>query len=393
MARTMVAAAFFMVVVCALVFAEPARAQDDPAPTPEQVASAVDQLGQFDHAVRVRASRLIRRARPEVAAVALLRAVDEHKDGYVRYRALVLLSGFNDPRTADVMRRAIDDPNDRLREVGFAWFEKHPDPELRPVLLERLDKEIAEFVRPALLRALAALGTDATVQQALTREAFRGQDFFRSAVIEALGDHKATYALAALSDIARLDGPLRDDAALALGRLGDPAAVATLSALQRTASREDQTVIAAAICLTGRNCESHRGFLAESLAFAAKQTGFQELLRGAATGLGALAERGDLVALQTLIDAGVAAQDPVRAPIALALGRTAVRNPAVVLTALEQSADPAAALLLLRDAFDMLEEDFDEETFFATMRRAYWQAAAGSPTRALVNRLMTVLEF
>ena len=29
---------------------------------------------------------------------------------------------------------------------------------------------------------------------------------------------------------------------------------------------------------------------------------------------------------------------------------------------------------LLREAFDLLEEDFDEERFFVTVRRAYWQA-------------------
>ena len=33
----------------------------------------------------------------------------------------------------------------------------------------------------------------------------------------------------------------------------------------------------------------------------------------------------------------------------------------------------------------MLEEDFEEERFFVTVRRAYWQAPAGSPARAVVR--------
>ena len=47
------------------------------------------------------------------------------------------------------------------------------------------------------------------------------------------------------------------------------------------------------------------------------------------------------------------------------------------------------AIELLREAFDMLEEDFEEERFFATVRRAYWQAPAGSPAHdadALIQR-------
>ena len=62
-----------------------------------------------------------------------------------------------------------------------------------------------------------------------------GEDFFRSAVIEALGDYKATYALDAITAVAKLDGPLQDDAALALGKIGDKRALETLAALQRTA--------------------------------------------------------------------------------------------------------------------------------------------------------------
>src|SRR4029079_7465976 len=88
---------------------------------------------------------------------ALLRAVAEHADGYVRYRALVLLTGFNDPRTKDAMRESIKSPNDRLRTVAYSFFEHNPDRAMASTLLTALEKEQAEFVRPALVRALAAL--------------------------------------------------------------------------------------------------------------------------------------------------------------------------------------------------------------------------------------------
>jgi hypothetical protein len=154
-----------------------------------------------------------------------------------------------------------------------------------------------------------------------------------------------------------------------------------------------QPTIAAAICLAGRNCESHRGFLVETVKFGASQIGYQELVRSAAGGLGALAERADRHAFQALVDAGIPAQDPARAPLALALGRVAVRNPSFVLDALGQAADLDGTVLLLRDAFDMLEEDFDEERFFVTVRRAFWQAGADSETRRIANKLIAVLEF
>lgn len=370
-----------------------AGAQEAGTITPEQVQAAIDELGRLDHGVRAKAAQTIRRAPVPVAVTALLRAVDEHPDGYVRFRALVLLSGFNDPRAGEVMRRAIDDPNDRLREVGYAWFEAHPDPALVSVLLKRVDTEVAEFVRPAYVRALAALGSVKDVQQALLKDAYRGQDFFRSAVIEALGEHKAAYALAALIDIAKLDGPLRDDAVLALGGIGDVKALETLALLQRDGRREEQPVVAAAICLLGRNCDAHRGFLAETVRFSAREIGFQELLRSAAVGLAALAQRGDREALEALVEAGVPAEDPARAPLALALGRVAVRNPDLVLAMLQEAPNLEDRILLLRDAFDMLEEDFDEERFFVTVRRAYWKAPEGSPARQVANRLIAVLEF
>ena len=68
----------------------------------------------------------------------------------------MLLTGFNDPRTRDAMRESLSSPNDRLRTVAYSYFEHNPDPSLIPLFLSALDREQAEFVRPALVRTLAA---------------------------------------------------------------------------------------------------------------------------------------------------------------------------------------------------------------------------------------------
>ncbi|MBW8862536.1 MAG: HEAT repeat domain-containing protein, partial [Acidobacteria bacterium] len=128
----------------------------------------------------------------------MIEAISHHADGYVRFRALVLLSGMNDPRTHDVMVQALASPNDRLRAAAYAFFEHNPDPQLLPRMLEALASESADTVRPALTRTLAVHGTDPRVREVLTGLVMKGQDFFRSAVIEALGDYKAAYALPSL---------------------------------------------------------------------------------------------------------------------------------------------------------------------------------------------------
>jgi len=358
-----------------------------------ELAAAIGRLGAFDYADRAKAAQVVRRAPGPMVVPALLQATSEHADGYVRYRALVLLSTYADPRVPDEMGRLSTDSNDRLRAVAYAYFEKHPDAALTRHLLEAFDKEVAEFVRPALVRALAAHGTDPKVRAALTRDVTRGQDFFRSTVIEALGDYKATYATKAIAAVAVLDGPLQDDAVLALGKIGDKSQIAVLAGLQQTAPREIQPAIATAICLLGSNCDMHRAYLLKILAFADKVPGYQELLRGAATGLAALAEAGDREALSGLIDAGIPAQDTVRAPIALALASVAVKSPAAILAGLDARPDRSGAVELLRDGFDMLEEDFAEEAFYVTIRRAYWAAAEGSPTRATAQAIIQKLEF
>jgi HEAT repeat protein len=382
--------------VAALLCGHAALAQEPAAPQSVSAAdlqAAIDKLGDLDYDVRTNASRTIRRTAAAQAVPALFRAVDEHGDGYVRYRSLVLLTGFNDPRLKDTMRAAMASPNDRLRTVAYRFFEHNPDRAMAADLLAALEKEQAEFVRPALVRALAALGSEPRVQQALVRDTARGEDFFRGAVIEALGDYKAAYALEAITTVARLDGPLQDDAAIALGRIGDKRALETLAAIQGSASRTRQPSIAAGICLLGVNCESHERFLLETLRFADQNPGFQDLLRGAAAGLGALGVNGRPTAVEALFEVGIPSRDPTRAPIALALATVALRNTTVALTLLEKHPDQGRALDLLAEGFEMLEEDLEKERFFALVRRTYWQSPEGAPRRALMQTLIGKLDF
>src|SRR5688572_20032851 len=377
--------------VLVVLFGEPpARAQEPSAPqsvSPEQLQAAIDKLGDLDYATRTAASRAVRRTAGPQAVPALLRAVAEHADGYVRYRALVLLTGFNDTRTVDAMRESLTSPNDRLRTVAYRFFEHNPDSRMVPALLAAMDKEQAEFVRPALVRTLAALGADARVQPVLAREAARGEDFFRSAVIEALGDYKAQYAFDAVTAIAKLDGPLQDDAAIALGKIGDKRALETLAGLQRSAPQVRQPSVAAGICLLDVNCASHEPFLIETLKYSGRNLGYQDLLRAAAAGLGALGLWGRTTAVDALFEIGIPARDPARSPIALALAMIAMRNTALMMPLLEKHPARDEAIALLAEGFEMLEEDFEKERFFAFARRTYWAAPEAAPARELMQTL------
>jgi len=361
--------------------------------TPQQMKAAIDRLGTVDYAVRSAAARTVRRAPVATAVPALLDAVAGHTDSYVRFRALVLLSGFNDSRTHDVMAGVLPSPNDRLRAVAYAYFEHNPDPQILPRLIDALDREESEFVRPALTRSLAAYGTDSRARDVLTGLVMKGQDFFRSVVIEALGDYKAAYALKPITDVAKLEGPLQDDAVVALGKIGDKRSLEILAPLQRTAPRNVQPSIASAICLLGINCSSHQAYLVKSLRFGIDTLGYQELLRASASGLAALAISGDASAASALIEAGVPSRDPARAAIALALGAVALRNTPLMLKVLESQTDPKPAIVLLGEAFDMLEEDLQEESFFVAVRKGYWAAPESSSSRKIAAALIQTLDF
>jgi HEAT repeat protein len=363
------------------------------ATSAEAIQSAIDSLGNLEFTIRMNAARTLRRAPAETVVPALIRAIESHKDQFARFRALVLLTGFNDPRTAGVVQDVVGNPNDRLRTVAYMYYENHPTPAMLPDLLRALEREESEFVRPALVRALAAQASEPRVRETLLVEVGRGQDFFRSAVIEALGDYGATYAVEPLLGIARQTGPLQADAVIALGKIKDQRAMETLASLQRSAEREMQPTIAAAICLLGVNCDSHVPFLVETLRFAQSNTGYQEMLRNAVAGLVALSNAGNARALTALVDAGIPSVDPPRAPLALGAATVAVRNTPLMLSFLEAQKNPSGAIELIGEGFDMLEEDYEEESFFAAVRRGYWRADESSATRRVGQALIDKLEF
>jgi HEAT repeat protein len=391
----MIARCFLALCLCAAAVApSPGQAkQAEQAVSAAELSKAIDTLGSFDYAVRTQSAKTVRRAPTAVAAKALTTAARSHKDEYVRYRALVLLAGIGDAAASSLMRDALVDRNDRMRMVGAAWFEHHPDPEVLPSLIAGLEKEGSEFVRPALTRAVAAHGKDPRAQKVLLPLVMRGEDFFRGAVIEALGDYGGTYALSSIGEVARLDGPLQDDSISAIGKLGDPSMIGLLVELQKAAPRELQPTVSASLCLLGRNCATHEPFIKKNLTFAASTAGYQPLLRGAVHALGMLARQGRDDALVAMFDAGIPAGALPREAIALGVGLVALRTPDVLLRVLETRKDLDPAMALVQDAFDMLAEDLEEERFYVTVRRAYWAAPEGSPRRRVAEALIQKLEF
>ena len=363
-----------------------------PGPVDEQeLRAAIDQLGAFDYDTRTAASGLVRRAPVEQVGPVLAAAVTGHDDGYVQFRALVLLVGFGGPLAKQVVLDVLGDPNDRLRAVAYGYFEHDPDPAMAPRLLAALDTETSEFVRPALIRAVAAHDADPAVRARLIADIDRGVDFFRGSVIEALGDRAASYALDPLLRIVGEPGPLQDDALLALTRIGDTRALASVAALQGT-DPDIEPMVSAAAAVLGSDRDRHFQFVTESLRFAVAGD-HADLVRSSAAALGALASRGDAHAVRELFDVGVNADPGARDSIALVLGMLAMRYPDTVLGHLETRTDLPAAALVVRDGFDMLDEDLEEERFFMTTRTAFWFAPEGSRSRAVSGELIRALEF
>ena len=365
-----------------------AAAQTPAAPSDLKIHIA--NLASLEYPIRMNAARMIRRAPAAQAVPALAEAVAKHADEFVRYRALIVLSSFNDRGTADLVRVVLKDRNDRLREVAYKWLEEHPEPGLTATLLAALQTEQAEFVRPALVGALAALDDDPQVQRALLAETTRGLDFFRSAVIDALGRHRAEYAVDAIAGVAVLEGPLQDDSILALGRIGGTRASAALARIAN-AGPDLALTIRGAQCVVGQRCE----VAIKSLTDAASTPGASAAtVRAAVTALAAIgASRNDAAtsALLALAGRGGMVRDQAR----LGFATVAVRNPDHVIGWLDMTTGTVrtSAIDLLKEGFEDLEEDFGEEQFFAATRAAYWKAGEGTSTRTLAGTVIQTLEF
>jgi hypothetical protein len=98
-------------------------------------------------------------------------------------------------------------------------------------------------------------------------------------------------------------------------------------------------------------------------------------------------------AVRVLFDVAIQAEPAARDAIALVLGTVAMRNPTIVLEHLQTRADLSASALVLRDSFDILDEDLEEERFFMAARSAFWVASEGSDARAVTDELIKALEF
>ena len=375
------------------VTAQAATAQSPTAPAgsakPAGIAGQVALLGDFDYRKRTAAAQAIRRAPAAESGPALVAAITTGADAYVRFRAFVLLTGLLDPSLESFARAALTDKNDRLRQAAYDWLARTPLPALAPRLVELLETEQAEFVRPSLLRALAALDADPRVRTALVRETSRGLDIFRGAVIEALGLRGAVYAVDALAAVVAIDGPLRDVAALALGRIGGAQAASAL-AMVHDRDKGIELILRTAQCLADGPCDTVPADLVKAWPSSAA-TG---IAGSAAQALSVMAERGDARAMALLAEAGIAGVRDLRDHAAVALSTVALRKPERVLTWMV--ANPGAqdgVIALLKDGFDLIEEDVAEEAFYATVRATYWKANEGSDLRTAAALLIDGLAF
>ena len=367
-----------------------------------EINTVISSLGNFDFLVRADASRVLRRMDAASAVPALVWAAQFHEDSYVQFRAAVLVSGFGGASAREFFEVALDSPNDRVRTAAYDYFEHEPDAGLAPTLLTALDFETSEFVRPALVRSLAAHDDDALVRERLLKDIDRGEGYFRGAVIEALGDYRALYALDRLLEIASEEGPLRDDALLALGKIGDKRALPVVAKAQREAVVDSGNprmlpIVSAAACLLDTDYENQIQYVVEALRYSLNADSDDlSLLRAASTAAAAVSmagRKGSDTALRALIDVGVEAADPVRAPIALAVGTVALRTPLTMISALANRSDLRSSLLLVRDAFDMLDEDMAEERFYFLMRANFWDETENPVTRSVAEAAVEILEF
>jgi len=138
-------------------------------------------------------------------------------------------------------------------------------------------------------------------------------------------------------------------------------------------------------------CAQH---VAALVAAASSEEGRPSTIRGAIDALEAVAQSRNEAALTALLTLA-AKQSALREQIAVSFATVALRQPDWVVERIDagDKSSREALISMLKDGFDSLEEDFDEEQFFAAVRAGYWRAGEGSSPRALAETLIQKLEF
>jgi hypothetical protein len=179
---------------------------------------------------------------------------------------------------------------------------------------------------------------------------------------------------------------------IALGRIGGSQALATIKALASESPTPAMTLtLRAAQCMAGEQCDAAIKAMSDAVTAPSVSAA---VVRAGLTGVTVLAAIGNqpaTAALVTLGDRGGVVRDQA----AIGIGSVAVMDPDYLIAWLDRAPQKTreAAISLLKDGFDDLEEAFGEEQFFAAARAAYWKAADGSDTRALASLLIQRLEF
>jgi hypothetical protein len=94
-----------------------------------------------------------------------------------------------------------------------------------------------------------------------------------------------------------------------------------------------------------------------------------------------------------LFTVGIPSRDPTRAPVSLALATIALRSTPLMMSILQAHPNREKAVELMAEGFDILEEDYEKERFFAFVRHAYWDSPENSPARELMRTLIGKLDF
>ncbi len=234
-------------------------------------------------------------------------------------------------------------------------------------------------VRPAGARARAGGAAGAIARVAAGARARRGpraRISSAASVIEALGDYKAAYARRRRSPPSRSStARSQEDAALALGQIGDKRALETLAGLQRTAPRDGAAVDRRGDLPARRQLRRRTRTTGRDARVRRQEPGFQELLRGAAAASARSAwrpRRGRRHAVRV----GIPSRDPTRAPVALALATVALRNTPLMLSSSRSAPTARRRSSCSAKGSTCSRRISPKERFFAVVRHAYWSAPA-----------------